>query len=357
MISTAKAPRRAAGLPRRLLTLAGALALDTLVGEPSPHPVRGIGALLRRGRAATGVRPPLPSLLGGALTLGVVAGGAALAGRWVEGRLARAPLLPGAAAGAFLLKPALALDALLDAGRAVEEALARGDLPEARRLLGWHLVSRDTGSLTPSQVASGAIESLAENLVDSVVAPAAAALVAGLPGAWAYRVVNTADAMFGYRTPELEWFGKVPALVDDALNLLPARWTGVALLAAGEGARGMRPGRVRHLAREARKAAGPNAGWPMAAAALALGVTLEKPGVYHLNPGGRPPEADDIGRARTLLVRGALVSLGTLAAAVAAGTRLAGTSAVVAGAGATGATAAATAGSAARRSGAGRPRP
>jgi adenosylcobinamide-phosphate synthase len=347
-------------LTRRTLGLAGALVLDHLVGEPSPHPVRGIGALLRHGRnraleagvapggapdAAGAEAPPgatsgptagprgqrqagsspptrATSFLAGAATLAVAGGGVALAARWVQGRVAAAPRGPAAAAEAALLKPALALDALLEAGREVEEALAAGNLEEARRLLGWHLVSRDTRTLTPGQVASGAIESLAENLVDSVVAPAAAYLVAGLPGAWAYRVVNTADAMFGYRTPELEWFGKAPARLDDALNFLPARWTGAALLAAGRGVGGLVPEALGALAREAGKAAGPNAGWPMAAAALALDVVLEKPGVYRLHPGGRTPDHRDLRRARALVVRGGLLSLGTLTAALAGGSAL-----------------------------------
>ena len=94
----------------------------------------------------------------------------------------------------------------MNVGRRARRATGLG-LVGARRHLAWDLVSRDTSALDASHCASAAIESLAENLCDPVVAPACAYLAAGLPGAWVYRVVNTADAMFGYRTPELIWYG------------------------------------------------------------------------------------------------------------------------------------------------------
>ena len=314
----------------RRLTLAAALVWDRLLGEPSPHPVRGIGAILQVGRERRRSESPAGSLLEGALVLGAAVGAGALAARLAsrlvggEGGLTRAAVrrtsssekgrtpsvgttalrLLGQAA---LLKPALALEGLLEAGEEVARALDRGEVDEARRLTAWHLVSRDTSRLSTSQISSAVVESLSENLVDSVVAPSWAFLAGGLPAAWAYRAVNTADAVLGYRTPELEWFGKPAARLDDLLNLAPARWTGTALLLA----RG-RPQLLGALRREARKAAGPNAGWPMAAAALALGVRLEKPGTYVLNPGGRAPKAEDIARAVRLVRHGALVALGGL---------------------------------------------
>jgi adenosylcobinamide-phosphate synthase len=142
-------------------------------------------------------------------------------------------------------------------------------------------VSRDTTQLSADEVRESALESLAENLSDSVVAPLFWFAVLGLPGAAVYRFANTADAMWGYRS-EWEWAGKFAAWADDFLNLIPARLTAVALLA-------MRPGRWPTLAQEARRTPSPNSGWPMAAMAVLLGVRLGKPGVYTLNPQGAEP--------------------------------------------------------------------
>jgi len=209
-------------------------------------------------------------------------------------RLLLAALLLG-----LLLKPLFALSLLLHEVRAVEEALARS-LDAGRARLAW-LVSRDVTQLSAEEVRQSAIESLAENLNDSVVAPLFWFAVAGLPGAALYRLANTADAMWGYRGMRdgryWEWAGKWAAHADDALSWLPARITALLLALAGRGVR------LRALAREARRTPSPNSGWPMAAMALALGVRLSKPGVYQLHARGREPSALDAWRARRLAVR------------------------------------------------------
>lgn len=191
------------------------------------------------------------------------------------------------------LKPLLAWRMLRTEVLAVEAALGQS-LAAGRERLGW-LVSRDVATLTEAQVRESAIESLAENLSDSVVAPLFWFALAGLPGAALYRFANTADAMWGYRTVrggrQWEWAGKWAARADDVLNWLPARLTGCVLaLWAG--------GRVlRALPAQADLTPSPNSGWPMAAMALALGVRLGKPGVYALNAAGRQPVASDVGQA------------------------------------------------------------
>jgi adenosylcobinamide-phosphate synthase len=186
------------------------------------------------------------------------------------------------------------LRALLEAGAVVEHALLAGDLVEARRLLSYHLVSRDVTNLDASHVAGAAISSLAENLSDSVVAPLLAYRLGGLPTAYAYRAINTADAMLGYRTPELEWFGKPAARADDIVNWIPARLTAL-LIAIASGA----PRESLNVARaDARRCPSPNGGWPMAAMAGALGVVLVKRGVYTLHARGRHPTPADLARAR-----------------------------------------------------------
>ena len=196
----------------------------------------------------------------------------------------------------LLLKPLFAFRLLLREVRAVEDALARS-LGEGRARLAW-LVSRDVTQLSADEVRQSAIESLAENLNDSVVAPLFWFAVAGLPGAALYRLANTADAMWGYRGMRegryWEWAGKWAAHADDVLSWLPARITALLLALAGGGVP------LRTLAGEARKTPSPNSGWPMAAMALALDLRLRKPGVYVLNAAGQPPVPADTQRAVAL---------------------------------------------------------
>jgi adenosylcobinamide-phosphate synthase len=174
--------------------------------------------------------------------------------------------------------------------------------------LRW-LVSRDVTQLTDTQVRESAIETLAENLNDSVVAPLFWFVLLGLPGAALYRFANTADAMWGYpgiyKGQNWAWAGKWAARVDDGLSWVPARIT--ALLLAGLNGVGWRD-----LAPEAVKTPSPNSGWPMAAMALALGVGLRKPGVYVLNPQGRAAAAADTSKAIVYASK-ALVALVLLA--------------------------------------------
>lgn len=225
-------------------------------------------------------------------------------------------------AGLFLqalaLTCLLSLRALVSAAREVAAELDRGDIAAARRTVAWHLVSRPTAELDAGHVASAAIESVAENLTDSVVAPAFFFLIGGLPAAAVYRAVNTADAMFGYRTERLEYFGKLAARLDDLLNLVPARLAGLSLVAsagpAGEGGRRS----LSCLRGDRRRTASPNAGWTMSAMAGALGVTLEKPSAYRLGAGDLPI-ARDIERSVSVLRAGVAVSLLVLIMAYLAG--------------------------------------
>src|SRR5206468_2954454 len=159
--------------------------------------------------------------------------------------------------------------------------------------------------------ASAAVESVAENLTDALVAPVCFYLVFGLAGAAAYRAVNTADAMLGYRDGSLEWFGKLAARLDDVLNFVPARLAALGLVAgavaAGEDARGA----LRMLRRDGALTASPNAGRTMAAMAGALGLTLGKRGAYRLGE-GRPPTAGDVARAVRVFAWAAGLTLGAL---------------------------------------------
>jgi adenosylcobinamide-phosphate synthase len=159
------------------------------------------------------------------------------------------------------------------------------------------LVSRDTADLTATEIRESAIETLAENLNDSLIAPLFWFVLGGLPGAALYRFANTADAMWGYRG-RWEWAGKWAARADDVLSYLPARLTAALLAIAA-----LR--RPRGLRREARLTPSPNGGWPMAMLALALNVRLSKRGVYVLHAEGREAAAEHSARGLIIATRAA----------------------------------------------------
>lgn len=278
-----------------------ALLFDLLYSDPPNrwHPVAWMGTLIARLRHSTpaGSSNAAKFFYGGAITCG---GGALVwlltwGVTWLSHRL---PLPLDWLVQAWLLKMAFSLRGLHHAVYEVETALRCGDLPAARRLLSWHLVSRDTTQLNTAHIAGAAIASAAENTSDSVVAPLLWYAIGGLPAALLYRYVNTADSLLGYRDAEREWLGKIPARADDVLNLLPARLTALLFIV-------LRPRAWSIWRRDARRTASPNAGQPMSAMAGALGVTLEKVGYYTLNAGARLPQADDIRRARRLLLAAA----------------------------------------------------
>jgi adenosylcobinamide-phosphate synthase len=212
---------------------------------------------------------------------------------------------------AVVLKMVFSLRGLGAAAGQVEAALGANDLAEARRLVSWHLVSRDTSALDASQVTAATVESVAENTSDGVIAPLFYYALGGLPAALAYRFCNTADSMLGYRDPEHEWLGKAPARLDDAANLIPARLTALLfIMASFWGADARRARRV--WWRDRRKTASPNAGHPMSAMAGALGVELEKVDCYCLGQGQRAATAADVGRSVRLMRIAALLGGGLL---------------------------------------------
>lgn len=210
----------------------------------------------------------------------------------------------------LLLKPLLAWRMLRDEVRAVEAALQTS--VESGRAQLARLVSRDVSALDEQQIRESAIESLAENLNDSLVAPLFWFVLLGLPGAALYRYANTADAMWGYRGlragRDWTWAGKWAARADDVLSWLPARLTAL-LLALVQGGLSWRA-----LRAQAPRTPSPNSGWPMAAMALALDVRLGKPGVYVLHEGGRAPQPADSARAVQLGERAVLLCAALLAA-------------------------------------------
>lgn len=287
----------------RALPFAVALAADIGLGElpARGHPVVVMGWLIER----LAGRPT--GRFGRDLARGAVAVALPAAAAWTVGRLAERQRHGPARylVTVWLLKASFSLRGLLEAGDRVAGALERDDVGAARRALPW-LVSRPVAGLDRAHVCSAVVESLAENLADSYVAPLAAYAVGGLPAALAYRAINTADAMLGYRG-DLEHLGKAAARLDDLVNLAPARLTAAALALAAPAVGLSGRGALRTALRDARRTASPNAGWPMAAAAGSLGVWLEKDGAYKLGDGAAP-DVGHIAAARRLVAAAAALA-------------------------------------------------
>jgi adenosylcobinamide-phosphate synthase len=286
---------------RRVLVGAAALAVDAALGEPPArlHPVVGMGRLLSAARRRWRAQGPAAELAEGAAGVVAVVALSALcaaAGQRALGKLPRGAAVLGEAG---CLSTLLALRGLGEAVEGVREALQRGDIAAARVLAARDLVSRDTSHLDASELSGAAIQSLAENLSDSVIAPLLAYAAGGLPAAAAYRALNTADAMWGYRTPELRHRGWAAARADDVTNLAPARLTALVIAA-----RAPRPLEALRVAlHDHALAPSPNGGWPMAAMAGALGIRLVKRDSYAFNAAAPAPTAADIGRALALVGR------------------------------------------------------
>lgn len=295
------------------------LFIDNAWGEPPArlHPVVWMGHLLSALERLIPTSPPMKALCSGVLGWFV---GALLTvtTAWLLQTIVieQLPtLLPASVSPvlqcvllSLLLKPLLSLRFLLEEVLAVEAALEQS--LEAGRKRTARICSRNTDSLDATALRETAIESVSENLVDSVVAPLFWFAVAGLPGAALYRWANTADAMWGYRDDRREWMGKSAARIDDLLSWLPARLSVLLLWPAGQ---------VRQLPGEASKTPSPNGGWPMAATAFCLGIRLEKPGSYVLNANGHGAVHGDIARATVLCRRAAwqsALALGVLVAAI-----------------------------------------
>ena len=256
-----------------------ALLWDLLLGEPPAkfHPVVWLGRITgffdSRYRRRS---PPLDFIAGSLLALALVFLAVLLA--ILPEKL---PFPLSYLLAAYFLKSSFAV-------RSLHEHVAKTltEIPEEKRKAVSMIVSRDVSGLDDPHLNSAAIESLAENLNDSVVAPLFYLLLFGLPGALAYRTVNTLDAMLGYRSERYEYFGKFSARLDDVLNFVPARLTVLLYLPIG-GTKVLRYWRMARFKINSDK--------PISAMSAVLGVWLEKAGVYRFP--GREPKTVDIERA------------------------------------------------------------
>jgi len=310
----------------RLLLLLGGLALDGVFGDMPKvfrhidHPVVLAGRAIaffdrklnRETRSETSRRDR------GIITVIVLVGAAALLGLAIE-RLCRGHWLGGVAEAA-LIAVLIAQRSLYEHVAAVAVALDRHGLAAGRAAV-QRIVGRDPMTLDTHGVARAAIESLAENFSDGVVAPVFWYLLLGLPGLFAYKMANTLDSMIGHRTPRYRSFGWATARFDDVLNLVPAPISGLLLAAAAVFAKKGRPERaLAIMLRDGRKHHSPNAGWPESAMAGALGLALAGPRHYPeglvadpwLGDGSARAATSDIARALHLYRLACLIEAGLL---------------------------------------------
>ncbi len=265
-----------------LIILSLALAIDLALGEPHRvlHPVVWMGkAASFLGKGAAGYPPVVQFLYGMGIVLvavGLFVAPAYFMLLYLKGLSFVAYVI----VGAVLLKTTFSLRGLRRAALSVRRLLREDKLAEARFEL-RSLVSRDTTNLDEGHLVSATVESVAENICDSFVAPLFYFLLLGVPGAVAYRVVNTFDTMIGYHG-QWEYRGKFAARLDDVVNYLPARFTALLIVIAAWLCRKDISGAWRVMLRDHNKTQSPNAGWTMSAAAGSLGVQLEKVGHYKL---------------------------------------------------------------------------
>jgi adenosylcobinamide-phosphate synthase len=291
-------------------TLIVALLIDHVWGEPAPrwHPVVWMGSYLDG--AAKHFAPlnacgneKLKTFWLGAVYWCVGVAIILIASAGVQYGAAQLPDTVAVLLLGLALKPMLALAMLCNEVRAVEASLHES-LQAGRDRLAW-LVSRETALLSEGQVRESAIESLAENLNDSLIAPIFWFVLLGFPGAALYRFANTADAMWGYPGQRAgrywQWAGKWAARADDVLSWLPARLTAVLIWLVA----GARVKQLQALAADAALTPSPNSGWPMAAMALALNVRLGKPQAYVLNAAGDVPASAHLQDALRIAQRAA----------------------------------------------------
>ncbi len=271
-----------------IIILILALFVDLFLGEfPSPvHPVVWVGKVIslelkiaphqgQRSQLAYGI---------GIVVLTIVL--FALSTYFLLAYLRALNIIAYVLVAAFLLSSTFSVRELYKVALRVKGSLEEDNLSEARKEI-RALVSRETNQLDEPLLVSATVESMAENSSDSFVSPLFYFLLLGVPGAMAYRVVNTFDAMIGYHG-EYEYLGKFAARLDDVLNFIPARISGLLIVVAAYLRRGNGNGAWHTMLRDHSKTESPNAGWPMSAAAGALRVQLIKKGAYRLGDANNP---------------------------------------------------------------------
>ena len=291
----------------------GGFVLDALFGDPAwlPHPVVYMGKAISKLEAF--LRPrlsktPQGELLGGAIVAFCLPVGTFLLTGLVCWGAARLHPLLGLAVQMFWCGQALAARGLVQESTNVYKELKKPDLPGARKAVS-RIVGRDTAALTAEGVTKAAVETVAENASDGVIAPLLYMLIGGAPLALTYKAINTMDSMLGYKNEKYLYFGRVPAKLDDAANYLPSRLAALLWVAAAAFTHNDAKGAWKIWRRDRRRHASPNSAQTESACAGALGVQLAGPAYYFgqyypkltIGDALRPIEPEDILRANRMM--------------------------------------------------------
>ena len=299
----------------------GGFVLDALFGDPAwlPHPVVYMGKAISK--LEKFLRPrlsktPQGELLGGAIVAFCLPVGTFLLTGLVCWGAARLHPLLGLAVQMFWCGQALAARGLVQESTNVYKELKKPDLPGARKAVS-RIVGRDTAELTAEGVTKAAVETVAENASDGVIAPLLYMLIGGAPLALTYKAINTMDSMLGYKNEKYLYFGRVPAKLDDVANYIPSRLAGLLWVAAAAFTHNDAKGAWKIWRRDRRNHASPNSAQTESACAGALGVQLAGPayyfGEYYAKPtigdALRPIEPEDILRANRMMVAESILAL------------------------------------------------
>ena len=291
----------------------GGFVLDALFGDPAwlPHPVVYMGKAISK--LEKFLRPRLPKtpqgeLLGGAIVAFCLPVGTFLLTGLVCWGAARLHPLLGLAVQIFWCGQALAARGLVQESTNVYKELKKPDLPGARKAVS-RIVGRDTAELTAEGVTKAAVETVAENASDGVIAPLLYMLIGGAPLALTYKAINTMDSMLGYKNEKYLYFGRIPAKLDDAANYLPSRLAALLWVAAAAFTHNDAKGAWKIWRRDRRRHASPNSAQTESACAGALGVQLAGPAYYFgqyypkltIGDALRPIEPEDILRANRMM--------------------------------------------------------
>lgn len=271
-----------------------AVILDLLFGDPpnALHPVYWTGQVISRFEEHGIGKKPRHQLILGVLAVILLSAALAAGVYYLLEYLQGVNNILFIVISAILLKMTFCIKGLRKVALSIKKLLTEEKRDKSKFEM-RALVSRDTSKLSDEKLVSGVVESVAESSVDSLVAPLFYFIIFGVPGAVAYRVVNTFDSMIGYHG-KYEYLGKFAARLDDVLNCIPARIGAFILILAAFISRKNGKNAYRVALRDKGKTESPNAGWPMAAAAGALEVKLEKPGSYELGDEIKPLDVNTI---------------------------------------------------------------
>ena len=299
----------------------GGFVLDALFGDPAwlPHPVVYMGKAISKLEKFLRPRPPKTpqgELLGGAIVAFCLPVGTFLLTGLVCWGAARLHPLLGLAVQMFWCGQALAARGLVQESTNVYKELKKPDLPGARKAVS-RIVGRDTAELTAEGVTKAAVETVAENASDGVIAPLLYMLIGGAPLALTYKAINTMDSMLGYKNEKYLYFGRVPAKLDDVANYIPSRLAGLLWVAAAALTGNSARGAWKIWRRDRRRHASPNSAQTESACAGALGVQLAGPAYYFgqyypkltIGDALRPIEPEDILRANRMMVAESILAL------------------------------------------------